>query len=399
MIVVLATIVTAGLVLSVIRNSDKKDALDEKEGPIPAECDRLDDSARKVTVEGVGSISSFDRGRARDEAIRDAFRRAVEQAVEVLVTAETYVENFQVIRDNIISRAEGYIVCYNVRKETIEKDFYRVTLEALVLPSTLKLDLFDLHIMIKDVIGNPRVMIMIDEQNLGEKQHFSIIESKLRTLFSDKGFYLVDQEQIDKIRVSEMARKALAGDMNAALALALESDLNSDIIILGKASTTLLAKDISGSPMDSAMAQADIRVVITQSAQNVGNFYKESKGLSTTEQAAGNEALANLAAELGNDLLQKTIDAFNIAAAGRVRSVRVVVTGVHDFLESDKLAQWIGNLRGVERVSQRSFGGGTATLDVDVRIATRDFAIRLQHVLGLKVTAYTMNTIAAEVVR
>lgn len=366
--------------------------------PIPTDCNQLDNSTtRRVPAEGVGSIINADRARARDEALQDAFRRAVEQAVETFVESETYMENLKVIRDKIYSKAEGYVVCHNVLKESVEQDLYHVTIEALVLPDTLKVDLVNLQVMIKEVIGNPRVMVIIDERNLGEKQHFSIVESKLRTLFSEKGFYLVDQEQIDKIRESERAKNALTGDKNAALALA--SDLNSDIIVLGRASTTLLGSDIRGSFMDSAMARADIRVVITQTAQNVGNFSKEAKGLSTTEKEAGNEALASLTAELGDELIHKVIDAFNIAVANGVRSVQVVVRGISDFPESVRLAQEIGNLRGVVHVNPRSFEGKIAKLDVELRVATRDFAIRLQHMLGLKVTAYTTNKIEAEVVR
>lgn len=399
-IVTLVVVVAVSLAFSVILNKGpiiKPPPPNEKVIVIPKDCSLLGNSARREVAEGVGSIINADRARARDEALQDAFRQAIEKAVGVLVEAQTIVENFKVIEDKIYSKAEGYVGCYNVLQESVEQDLCRVTVEAWVLPNALQVDLVNLKVMIKEVIGNPQVMIIIDEQNLGEKQHFSIIESRLRTLFSEKGFYLIDQEQIDRIRESERAKIALTGDKDAALLLA--SELKSDIIVLGKAFTTLLAKDIRGSSMDSVMARADIRAVITQTAQNVGNLSKEAKGLSTTEKEAGNEALTELATQLGDELIHKVIDAFNIAAASNVRTVRVIIKSISDFSRLDRLAQEINNLRGVEHVHQRGFSGNTATLDVDLRTATRDFAIRLQHMLGLKVTDYTINKIEAEVVR
>jgi hypothetical protein len=49
---------------------------------------------KQITADGVGTIGS-DPAAARDKAIEDALRRAVEQAVGTMVESETAVEKYQ----------------------------------------------------------------------------------------------------------------------------------------------------------------------------------------------------------------------------------------------------------------------------------------------------------------
>ena len=61
-----------------------------------------------TTAEGVGVIESGNTASARDQAIRDGLRIAVEQAVGTLVASETLVQNYEVLRDQIYSKTQGY---------------------------------------------------------------------------------------------------------------------------------------------------------------------------------------------------------------------------------------------------------------------------------------------------
>src|SRR5690606_9756844 len=58
----------------------------------------------KVKAVGVAAIYRGDRAAARDKAVQDAQRKAVEQAVGTLVSSETVTENFQLLSDKIYSR-------------------------------------------------------------------------------------------------------------------------------------------------------------------------------------------------------------------------------------------------------------------------------------------------------
>ena len=54
-----------------------------------------------TTAEGVGVIKDGNKAAARDQAIRDGLRIAVAQAVGTMVSSETLVQNYEVLRDRI----------------------------------------------------------------------------------------------------------------------------------------------------------------------------------------------------------------------------------------------------------------------------------------------------------
>lgn len=51
---------------------------------------------------------------ARDHAISDALRKAVEQGVGVFINSETAVKNFTLLKDEIYSNAQGYVASYRI---------------------------------------------------------------------------------------------------------------------------------------------------------------------------------------------------------------------------------------------------------------------------------------------
>ncbi|MEI6520860.1 MAG: hypothetical protein WCO98_12600, partial [bacterium] len=71
-----------------------------------------DTEMKTVTAQGVGI--GADKAKARDEAIQDAQRKAVEQGVGLYIKSETVVANFTLVSDNIYKEAAGYVHAYNI---------------------------------------------------------------------------------------------------------------------------------------------------------------------------------------------------------------------------------------------------------------------------------------------
>lgn len=91
-----------------------------------------------VTVKG---ISFYEEGRepiAREKALEEAKRAAIEKALGTRMESRTVVENFQVIRDRIFSHASGYLSNVEVLEER-KTDFgtYEVTIRAEVKTSEM----------------------------------------------------------------------------------------------------------------------------------------------------------------------------------------------------------------------------------------------------------------------
>lgn len=101
--------------------------------------DDSENEAIEVTAEGVGAIKG-DAADARRAAIDDGLRIAVEQAKGVWVSAETEVESYAAIKDEIATKCKGYVKTYQILNENKDEKekLYRVRLQAAVLLSNPK---------------------------------------------------------------------------------------------------------------------------------------------------------------------------------------------------------------------------------------------------------------------
>ena len=124
--------------------------------------------SKTVTAEGVAAIQGNARDIARDAAIEDAQKRAVEQAIGILIDSQTQVENYQLISDKILSQTKGYIKRYNVASEAVDSGLLRVSINAEVALGQLTDDLTGIGILLGQ-LHKPRTMIMIAEQNIGHE--------------------------------------------------------------------------------------------------------------------------------------------------------------------------------------------------------------------------------------
>lgn len=98
-----------------------------------------DEDAIEVTVDGVGSLKE-DVADARRSAIDDALRIAVEQAKGVLVSVETEVKEYALVRDEVATRCKGYVKTYKILNENKDEKekLYRISINAIVLLSNPK---------------------------------------------------------------------------------------------------------------------------------------------------------------------------------------------------------------------------------------------------------------------
>ncbi len=119
---------------------------------------------QQVEVEGYALIVDGKKDIARENAINNAFRRAVEQVVGVMVESETMVKNFELLNDKVYAKSAGYIKQYTIVGETVQGEELRLRMRALVSVRRVGKDLDDIGLLIKEV-GKPRLLLLISEQN------------------------------------------------------------------------------------------------------------------------------------------------------------------------------------------------------------------------------------------
>ncbi len=60
-----------------------------------------------VTAEGMAVVTAGNTAIARDQAVNDAQRKAVEQAVGSMVSSQTVMENYEVLSDSVYTKSNG----------------------------------------------------------------------------------------------------------------------------------------------------------------------------------------------------------------------------------------------------------------------------------------------------
>jgi len=191
----------------------------------------------KVTAEGY----------SREDALKQALRKAVEQGAGVQISAHSNVENFALIRDTIYSRAAGLVTEYKVLREAEGAGgTWEVTIEATVRPSTVARMWGEVQNVL-DQIGRPRIMVWIDEKIDGHLQEESIVENRIEQLFLKAGFDLVERKAVEDLKRREAADAR--DEQDAAKLARLAKDAGAHILVRGLASADRAGlRDIYGVP-------------------------------------------------------------------------------------------------------------------------------------------------------
>ena len=335
--------------------------------------------SQDVTATGVAAVLQGDKAIARDTAINDALRKAVEQAVGTMVSSETVVENYQLIRDSILTKSQGYIQNYKVVSESPSPELYQVTISATVKLGDLKNDLGALGILMQRA-QKPRVLFMIAEQNIGQEfyvfwwygksefkgQHYDMAasETALKEEFLNKGFNVVDSSvATGKIEVSNAYRIA---DLTDAGAISVGRQLGAEVIVKGKA----LAKEgprNTGSKVGSYIADITASALRVDNGAVLGSARGHGVSRNISEVTGGTEALEKAAREASGKIIDQIIAKWSGEVSGG-GLIQLTVRGIGEYSDFVKFKDIIqGQIRGVQAIYQRSLEAGTAVLDVEMK--------------------------------
>ena len=188
-------------------------------------------SAKQVVVVGTAPMMG-NQAQARQQALQQALRAAVEQGVGTLLDSKTMVENFQVISDKIYSQASGYVNDYKVLSEGVTPDgqMYNVTIQATVSTASIKNDLRAIGIL-RQQVGNPRFMTVYIPQTGSSAYRNSravrAAEQAINGVFARKGFVVLDRMFINNVynEIEQAGRIDIDMDDLSALALKYRADL------------------------------------------------------------------------------------------------------------------------------------------------------------------------------
>jgi hypothetical protein len=337
----------------------------------------------EILAEGVAAITgSVDI--ARDQALKDALRKAVEQGVGTFINSETRVENFQLLSDRIYSQAQGYVSSYRVVSESREADLYRVVVRAKVKLARIEDDLRAIGILVAEQ-GRPRVMVVVRKvANPGavtvseETMTPELVETMLTGAFQEKGFPVVDRATIEKNLNRERLRRILEGDTQAAILLGTAT--GAEIGVVGT-----LQEAIARKKVPYTQEERDYhRIELSARAINLNTGAVLGAGVVNAETPFSAEAARRTVADSISRILISRI----LTGWKRRENVTLVYARNADFQKVELFKSELrARVRGVNSVLTRELSGSdavieivseTATPEVIEQIGSREMAVRFQ---------------------
>lgn len=363
--------------------------------------------SRTVTAEGVAAIQGDARDIARDAAIEDAQKRAVEQAIGILIDSQTQVENYQLISDKILSQTKGYIKRYTVSSETVDSGLLRILINAEVALGRLTDDLSGIGILLGRM-HKPRTIVMVAEQNIGpgvsawwmgtqrQQTDISVVENAFMDKFTEKGFEFIDHEiAAREIKVTGAYR---VQDLSNVQARTLAAQADAEVVIIGKAVARLYGE--IGGGMKSAQADLSTRAVRIDTGQVIATATTHAAAVHISEITAGTDALRKAANQAADEMIEKILAVY-AKETGGTRSINITIIGLNktQFAKFKDVLQ--NQVRGIKDLHERSFSGTTAKISVDSKNSAQtlsdEILLRKFGAFSVEVTASTANSLELKV--
>jgi hypothetical protein len=315
--------------------------------------------AETITVTGEAAIIGGAVESAKDAALLDAFRKAVERGVGTMIASDTLMENYRIVEDRIFTKARGYVKNWDVLSEYSLGDRYKMDVRCEVSSESIEEDLIALNIL-QQAKRKPRIMVVMSEQHLWSYVDQPVGETTLISKFLDKEFKVVDQAQSEKVRGGDKMKAALQGNDSAAAWIGLRH--GAEIIIVGKAFSETGGKVYR---MESARGSVEARAIMCDTAEIIAAGQAEAGGADSSEAVAGKKAVRQAASTLADDLISQITKRWSADIAGG-SSVQLTINNI-GFGGLSTFKKTLEDIEGTQDIQQRSFAGKTAVLDVDYR--------------------------------
>lgn len=342
--------------------------------------------AMEVHTTGYGTVYDDGKAAARDRAIEDAQRKAVEQAMGTMVSVETITQNYQLIDDRILSLASGYIQRYQVTSESEKGNEIEVTIVAQIGEDKLSDSLQAIKNLIRRM-DKPKLMVLIAEQSIREEGSVStggqgsgaamlsatnlgVAENALIETYRAKGFEFVDRQALAG-RIDVVDPVTLVSDQETVRGLANLTD--AQVVIFGQAQSRTGA-EMQG--IYSGQANISLRALKADTGEIIGAATAHAAVPFVDPTTANTKALAEASRTVGKKLMDQILRQWKIESGG-TRNVALVVKGT-TYNELITFRAWLPKyVRGVKAVRQRSVRGSVAELDIDLQGSAQNLADEL----------------------
>jgi hypothetical protein len=312
---------------------------------------------RSVTASGEAAIEGS-ADVAKQQAVNQALRNAVEQAVGVFVNSSTKVQNYQVLEDSIYTKASGFVSGYDIIDGKAANGIYTVKVRATVGVAPLAQQLKAMGILRQWTIAT------VLKGSGYNADALESAETAINRQLVDAGFRTADRNVLIALDNPKLEAEMMQGQYARALAQLRDSGV--DILVMGRASheRTAGAKvpTYGGMTVDlsTVKARLDVKAIRSDTGEIVAADIFEDQAV-----GSGMDTMSAQAVEkAGGTAADFLIGAIIKLPAATSASVQLAVKGL-TFVRARAFMQAVQATAGIRAVHQQRFGNGLAVFEVE----------------------------------
>jgi len=331
---------------------------------------------------GLVEVTVTGQGMSKEEAIRDALRKAVERGAKTFIHSESETKDFVLVRDTVLARAMGFVQSHRVLSgpRQTPDEVWEVSISAVVSVEGVQNVWGTVKTLLKQ-IGRPKIMVALTEK----------IQGQAENLLLKSGFLLVNKKQLKAIDLKDIAA-AVAEDKPQKIQ-AIAKRFGAQLFITG--STNAVS---SGSTLAFGQvrlydygADGDIKCYRSDTAQMLASQNGTAKWSDQNPRNAAKKSLWRLGDILGpkvqDNILRFWLDV--IQGHGEV-VLEVEDVSFRDYLNLKKAVQGI---KGVEDVTAK-YSNKIAKISIQANMNAEQLAEKIVEVVAnLEISDVSQNVI------
>lgn len=349
-----------------------------------------------VQAHGRASIKEGDVAMARDEALIDARKKAVEKAFGIEVDSETIISQERMVDHTVVNSTRGYIRDYRILNEFQQSGMYYVDIEAWVTAEMSSEE-------VKRLLRNFTTVVGFTTEEDGFTVEDERAESLLTEKFVDSDFQVLEKAHILLTKGTQTFFRAFTGSVDAAQDIGIRYLANVVVIgkIEGKFSSSTLVSTYSKSKGQIICYRAHIRIrayetdtgrIIVQ----VSTPFEGIKGFGSNKARAKEDAFAGALSKMIDTFMQK----MSKYTRDKLRPVTVLIRGIPSMAKFRMMKDLLKNMRWVQDVRDKGFvAGGTSEFNLKYPEKIYIMATNLDRLTILDVKEKAWNNIKADYVQ
>ena len=328
---------------------------------------------KKVTVDGWSDIKDESLTAARDAAVRDAQKKAVEMTAGVHIQAMMSDESFsKVVNDKerfnqevvskIYAKTDGFLGAFRIVKESEDGKTYKATIEVEVNDVELSRQP---SLLAKGLAGArfPKLMFVTREEYTGEDGKAVVIDeptlqSLLENALLSRGFDLVAEDQIKKLRSEEsQVFNDILTDENKAAKYAM--DYGAEYIVTGVGRVRFSSYDDLHQKEYHGFAELTLRAVNASSAAIVASVKESGNSPANcfSERELRVKAVEHVTPKMIDNLIGRILESWDKETQNGVR-YSVKLYNIKSYKnEGLKFIELLEATPNVKQVKKLSYGG------------------------------------------